>query len=89
MTNYAPHVEQPVLMISGEWDNVFPPKTHQATLFEDFPNPQKKHEPVNRGHLILGDEVAPRMDRWLKKVFEPGASNDITELTPGGKEPRS
>ena len=85
-TNYTPNVEQPVLMISGEWDNVFPLETNQVPFFADLPNPQNKHRLVNRSHLVLGKDVAPRMDRWLKDLFEQGALNDKLESTPSADE---
>ncbi len=86
VTNYAPYVEQPVLMISGEWDNIYAVETNQLPLFKDLPCPLNEHRLVNRGHLVLGKEVAPRMDRWLKDVFEQGASNEKAESTPSADE---
>jgi hypothetical protein len=73
-------------MVSGEWDNVFPLETNQVPFFADLPNPQNKHRLVNRSHLVLGKEVAPRMDRWLNDLFEEGALNDELESTPSADE---
>jgi formylglycine-generating enzyme required for sulfatase activity/dienelactone hydrolase len=74
--NYAPHVTQPVLMLNGRSDAIFPYETSQVPMFRAFgtPSQNKQHLTFPGGHSSFGwqneliKESLNWLDRWLGPV---------------------
>ncbi|HWC99147.1 MAG TPA: protein kinase [Candidatus Sulfopaludibacter sp.] len=72
--NFAPHIQQPVLMIDAHYDHFFPLETSQIPLFHLFGAPEKakRHVVVEYWHAIPRHvavrEALPWLDRYLGPV---------------------
>jgi cephalosporin-C deacetylase-like acetyl esterase len=71
--NHAPRVRQPVLMMSGRYDPIFPYETSQVPLFRLLGTPpdQKRHLTFPAGHTTAGwrdQSDRERLD-WLDARF--------------------
>ncbi len=64
--HFTPEVKQPVLMMNGTSDQVFPVETSQKPMFADLGSPQKKHLLFSAHHLINAHEVFNTMIKWLE-----------------------
>ena len=66
---YAPRVRQPVLMMSGRYDPIFPYETAQVPLFRLLGTPpdQKRHLTFPAGHSVHGwrDQLDKEALEWL------------------------
>ena len=65
--HYTPEVKQPILMMNGTSDQVFPVETSQKPLFADLGSLQKKHVLFSANHIIDAHEVFHTMTEWLDK----------------------
>ncbi|HBV63376.1 MAG TPA: hypothetical protein DEF45_10185 [Rhodopirellula sp.] len=63
--HFTPEVKQPILMMNGTSDHVFPVETSQKTMFGDLGSLQKKHVLFSAHHLINPHEVFNTMTEWL------------------------
>ena len=63
--HYTPEVKQPILMMNGTSDQVFPVETSQKPLFADLGSLQKKHVLFSADHIIDAHEVFHTMTEWL------------------------
>jgi pimeloyl-ACP methyl ester carboxylesterase len=74
--HYAPRVTQPVLMLNGRSDAIFPYESSQVPLFRILgtPPPNKQHLTFPGGHSSSGwhneliKESLNWLDRWLGAV---------------------
>jgi eukaryotic-like serine/threonine-protein kinase len=89
--NYLPRVIQPVLMLSGRWDILFPPDSQQR-LFELLGSPadQKKHVLFEAGHgnlprFQVEKETLEWFDRHL--LTPPTAEYQSPSIRIGGNVP--
>ncbi len=64
--HFTPEVKQPILMMNGTSDQVFPVETSQKPMFADLGSPQKKHLLFSAHHLINAHEVFNTMIKWLE-----------------------
>ncbi len=70
---FVTHVHDPVLMLNGEYDIVFPLETSQKPMFELLgTDPEhKKHYVTSAGHLVPRDvlirETLDWFDRYLRE----------------------
>ena len=63
--HFTPEVKQPILMMNGTSDQVFPVATSQKPMFTDLGSPQKKHILFSAHHIINAHEVFHTMTQWL------------------------
>ena len=76
--HFAPRVTQPVLMINGRFDHVFPYEESQRPLFNLLAtSPEhKKHFVDNYGHMQFSPQVVTReVTDWLDKYLGPVAKS--------------
>lgn len=70
--HFAPRVRVPVLMLSGEFDQIYPLESAARPLFERFGSPEKRHVVAPGGHNVPGDQLIRETldwyDRWLGPV---------------------
>lgn len=70
---YAPRVTQPVLMMNGHYDAIFPYESSQVPFFEALGTPasQKKHLTFPSGHSTYGwaTELRDEAIGWLDELF--------------------
>lgn len=72
--NFAPHVKQPVLLLSGRYDFILPVETSQMPMFRLLaaPKEDKRHMLYDTGHSIphsaLIKETLDWLDRYLGAV---------------------
>ncbi len=72
--NFAPYVRQPILMVNGRYDFLFPVETSQRPLFDLLGTPplDKRHVVFETGHVppndLLTREVLDWLDRYLGSV---------------------
>ena len=72
--NYLPRVTQPVLMINGRFDPVFPHATSQLPFFELLGTPaeHKRHVVYEDGHFRIPENLASReIAFWLDQYLGP------------------
>jgi eukaryotic-like serine/threonine-protein kinase len=75
--NFAPRVRQPVLMVNGRYDYIFPLTLSQAPLFRLFgaPDKDKRRVVCESGHVPPNDlmmkEILDWLDRYLGPVKRP------------------
>jgi predicted esterase len=73
--NYAPHVKQPVLMLNGRSDAIFPYENAQVPLFRLLGTPpgNKQHLTFPGGHSSFGwqDELIKESLNWLDRWLGP------------------
>ena len=67
--NYAPHVQVPVLMLNGAYDNVFPVETSQKPMFSLLGTEQKKHLTYESGHLVPRNENIKETLDWFDRFL--------------------
>ncbi len=63
--NFAPRMKQPVLMVDGRYDYLFPVETSQRPLFRLLGTPGK-----NKREVILEGDHAPLNDLSVKEVLD-------------------
>jgi eukaryotic-like serine/threonine-protein kinase len=71
--NHAPRVRQPVLMVNGSFDFLFPLDSSQQPLFDLLDTTEKRHLVSDRGHgsfVYANDEIRVVLD-WLDKHLGP------------------
>ena len=64
--HFTPEVKQPVLMMNGTSDQVFPVETSQKPMFNDLGSANKKHVLFSAHHIISAHEVFKTMTQWLE-----------------------
>jgi serine/threonine protein kinase/formylglycine-generating enzyme required for sulfatase activity/cephalosporin-C deacetylase-like acetyl esterase len=71
--NFAPRVHQPVLMVNGRYDYIFPPALSQEPLFRLFgaPEKDKRYVVFNAGHVPPGDQMMKEILDWLDRYLGP------------------
>jgi dienelactone hydrolase len=71
--HFAPHVTQPVLMINGEFDNVFPLETAQEPLFRLLGTDpaDKRHHVTERAHRVDREVLFRETLDWFDKYLGP------------------
>lgn len=69
--NFAPRVTTPVLMLNGDQDFTFPPKTSQEPMFHLFgtPAPDKKYVVYPGGHVFPFARIIKDTLEWLDKYL--------------------
>jgi dienelactone hydrolase len=78
LSNFAPRVRVPTLMLNGRDDFRFPLRESQRPMFQALgpPEPRKRHALVSGGHgpdrLEMIKEVLAWLDRWLGPVDAKG-----------------
>jgi formylglycine-generating enzyme required for sulfatase activity/cephalosporin-C deacetylase-like acetyl esterase len=82
---FAPRVRAPVLMLSGRYDPMYPPETHQEPLFQLLGTPaaNKRHVLFDCGHSLLRthDAIRETLD-WLDRYLGPVDIQAATGPTP-------
>jgi predicted esterase len=68
-SQFARHVKQPVLMINGIHDGLFPLRESQLPLYDDFQHPLKAHAVLLHGHTLPADSIRDELEPWLERVF--------------------
>lgn len=63
--HFTPQVKQPVLMMNGTSDHIFPVETSQKTMFGDLGSARKKHVLFSADHIIDAYEVFNTITKWL------------------------
>ena len=63
--HFTPEVKQPILMMNGTSDQVFPVETSQKPMFSDLGSTQKKHVLFSAHHIINAHDVFNTMIQWL------------------------
>ncbi len=72
--NYAPRVEQPVLMVNGRYDHLFLYENSQKRLFELLGTPadEKRHLLFDTGHFDFPrHQVAREVSDWFDRHLGP------------------
>ncbi len=71
--NFAPRVKQPVLLLSGRYDSVFPVETSQLPLFRllGAPEEHKRHVVYDTAHSIPKNELIKETLDWLDRYLGP------------------
>ena len=64
---FTPEVKQPLLMMNGTSDQVFPVETCQKPMFRDLGSPQKKHILFSAHHIINEHDVFNTITKWLEE----------------------
>jgi dienelactone hydrolase len=74
--NFAPHVHQPMLMLNGQYDFIFPVVTNQSPLFELLGSPaaDKRHVLFDAGPMPPNDALTREALDWLDRHFGPVAA---------------
>lgn len=69
--NFLPRVNQPILMLNGEYDFYYPVESSQRPLFENVSTPtdHKKWKIYEGGHHVPKVELAKEAIEWLDKYF--------------------
>lgn len=65
--HFTPEVKQPVLMMNGTSDQVFPVETSQKPMFTDLGSTKKKHVLFSAHHIISAHDVFNTMTEWLEE----------------------
>ncbi len=80
--NYAPRVKEPVLMLNGRNDAIFPYESSQVPLFDllGTPKDRKRHNTFPGGHSSFGwnDELIRESLDWLDHHFGAPVANGET-----------
>ncbi len=68
---YAPYARQPMLMLNGRYDSMFPVETSQQVLFDllGTPLPDKKHVVFESGHQPPVDRLSREVLQWLDRYL--------------------
>ncbi len=71
--NFAPYVRQPMLMVNGRYDFVFPVETSQRPLFDLLGTPpaDKRHVVFETGHVPPNDLLTKEVLDWLDRYLGP------------------
>jgi cephalosporin-C deacetylase-like acetyl esterase len=71
--NFAPRVKQPVLMLSGRYDFVYPVDTSQMPLYRLLGTPQshKRHVLFDTAHSIPRNDLIKEALDWLDHYLGP------------------
>jgi cephalosporin-C deacetylase-like acetyl esterase len=71
--NFLPRVKQPVLMLSGRFDFIFPERTSQLPFFAllGTPDSQKRRVVYDTGHNLPPTEAIRETLDWLDKTLGP------------------
>ena len=67
--HFSPHVQQPVLMVNGLDDSIFPYETSQIPLFEDLGTKDKRHFVFPAHHLPQHEDVMTVVEEWLEQKW--------------------
>jgi len=68
MINFAPHVTQPKLMLTGRYDEAHPLKTDAEPLFNLLSEP-KRLIVIESGHIPPPEIFAPTINDWLDETL--------------------
>ncbi len=63
---YTPHIDLPVLLVTGIHDNLYTYENSQIPLFKDLASQEKRHVLMEGGHVPEIGEVVTHVDRWLR-----------------------
>jgi len=65
--NFAPYVRQPMLMVNGRYDSIYPVNAAQAPLFTLLGSPpgDKRHVILEAGHVPPNDLLTKEVLDWL------------------------
>lgn len=67
--HFAPHVGQPLLMITGLQDSLYRYENSQVPLFQDLGSSEKKHVALPGGHLPDVNEIVEAIHAWIPQQF--------------------
>ena len=67
--HFAPHVDQPLLMITGLQDSLYRYENSQVPLFQDLGSSEKKHVALPGGHLPDVNEIVEAIHAWIPQQF--------------------
>jgi dienelactone hydrolase len=75
IVNFVPRVKQPVLMLSGHYDFIFPEQRSQLPLFNllGTPNDYKRRVAYDTGHNLPRAEMIKETLDWLDRYLGPVA----------------
>jgi pimeloyl-ACP methyl ester carboxylesterase len=67
--NFAPRARQPILMLSGRYDFIFPEKRSQLPFFDRLGTPvhQKRRVAYDSGHNLPPNEMIRETLDWFDK----------------------
>ena len=73
--HFAPRVKQPVLMLNGTFDNIFPYETSQKPMFNHMKtrSVEALHSTYKTGHMVPRSEFARQALLWLERHLGPVA----------------
>jgi len=71
--NFVSRIKQPVLMLNGKYDMVFPLETSQIPMFNLFGTPpeDKAFKIYDTGHLVPKSELIKETLTWYDKYLGP------------------
>jgi formylglycine-generating enzyme required for sulfatase activity/dienelactone hydrolase len=71
--NFAPYARQPMLMVDGRYDYIFPIDSTQLPLFRALgaPSKDKRHVVAEAGHAIPNDLLMKEILDWLDHYLGP------------------
>jgi dienelactone hydrolase len=71
--NFASRARQPMLMVNGRYDYIFPFDSSQIPMFERLGSPpkDKRHAVFEGGHRPTGDLVMKEILEWLDRYLGP------------------
>ena len=71
--NFAPRVRVPVLMLSGEYDNIFPLESSARPLFRFLgtDEDEKEHFIALGGHFVPQNDLIRKSIGWLDTWVGP------------------
>jgi dienelactone hydrolase len=71
--NFAPYLRQPMLMVNGRYDFLFPLESSQRSLFDLLGSPaqDKRHVVFDTGHTPPNDLLTKEVLDWLDRYLGP------------------
>jgi len=71
--NFAPYARQPMLMVNGRYDYIFPIDSTQLPLFRALGSPSndKRHAVFDTGHAPPNDPMMKEILDWLDRYLGP------------------
>ena len=69
--NYLPLTTQPVLMLNGRYDNVYPPRTSVTPFFERLGTPSEHKRPImsGGGHFVPRPQMIRETLAWFERYL--------------------
>ena len=69
--NFLPRVEVPTLVLSGQFDPIFPLETSARPFFDGLGSDRKEHYVSDGAHFVPWPEFADQVLDWLDRHLGP------------------